>query len=177
MHPDAWKNDKQIFSTLAEHCIPHFLESSFSSALDLVRGDKKIMSIAVVRDYRSFFQASADLQEDVHLIVVACSASQDFIVDYCDRHGNDRGNMMRNQVRATLDLYENFIKIILCAMTFSGAHNTCALHLLNQGETTTLAYKKLIAECLGIPNGRQIHLAVHNIESYEADSSAESSNS
>jgi hypothetical protein len=84
------------------------------------------------------------------------------------------------KVREQLQHHECFITCFLSGFRERGSNNSsvfseeCHLPMLNQGEETTTAIKKLIAEFAGIPIGMVIHdlrslelLLVHGYHGYE----------
>ena len=61
------------------------------------------------------------------------------------------------KVQDKLKTHDAFVKGLLCGMSpYSGPE--CQLSLLQQGQETSMALKKLIGEYLGIPSGKEVEL-------------------
>lgn len=124
--------------------------------------------------------AGPDLKNDFDLCLIAFS-DRDGAQDEWRRRFFDCGRIdhvdnvqqieqFRVDVEAKLELYDVFSSVVLPAISLEKNGSDCTLALLNQGSTTSIAHKKLIAEYMGVPTGKtlqQFRMASENLELFE----------
>ena len=162
------------------HCL---LGRSFGKASPSLRNDMDFMKRAVQYNSAVFSYASERLQGDMDLaIYAAASSSGDFcrqFLEHCPLRANrDFLWQVRNQVDEQLGLQSTFICEIVgtidarkhhCYHHYHGQDDaskqqqqnddaSSPLALLNQGSETTIVYKKLIGEYVGVPSGHWLQI-------------------
>lgn len=163
--PSSYENDPEMFLHIAKHN-PH----DFWCASEALCSNKEFMLQVVEINGQLLCEAWGNLSKDYDLAVVAFSSTPDL----CSRYdANDNDDFMflisfAKYVRERIQEHDNFIQI-LCGITLSTSesipsdgdsnvlqHRQCYLHLLDQGTETSLEYKKLLAEFIGLPSGDQL---------------------
>ena len=159
--PDEFKNDKEAFLLIAEHFPPDFQYAS-----EYLCNNKEFLMQVVDKNATLFKNVSSRLARDFDLALVAFGGSGAQSRDLAGSHYdvNDRDDLtflfsFALKVRAKIVSHDNFVKRVLCGMSArhvdgDGFH----LPLLDQGDETSLAYKKLLAEFLGVPMGSELRL-------------------
>lgn len=155
------RTDKDVFLRIAKHCREEFRRQSFADASPSLRGDKAFMVQVVEADPCLFVLASAALQRDFDVALTSFSASGESSKIYLrDSTSADRVQvvlMHRTRVRETLALHDTFCKTFLIG-TAQTDDSATPLSLLNQGTETTVVYKRLIGEFVGVPTGKRLRL-------------------
>jgi len=159
----AWKNDKEIFLRLAKYCIDSCVWGSFRESSASLRNDKKFM-LQVLELRPSLFRlASARLQIDFDLAMLFFSGEEILVQEDVRRRRRMRNDqyieVFQSEVSAHLNAHRIFSTTVLPAMSLASNEDShCTLAVLNQGAETSLGYKKLMAEYLGVPIGKQLGL-------------------
>jgi hypothetical protein len=155
--PPEFKKDEEICLLIAEHGS----ESSFVVVPSEFTSNKDFMLQAIGHKASHFFHASSALQKDFHIVVAALARSQSFqdVFSMASRflrcHTTPAFiHSIRARVRAKLAVRDCFMRVVLPAVSL-GNRDSCCLRLLQQGNETETSFKKLIAEYLDVPIGRE----------------------
>ena len=109
-------------------------------------------------------ESPSQLARDFDLALVAFGGSSTKSRDLAGLYDvNDRDDFIflidfALKVRAKVVSHDNFVKRILCGMSASHVDDRFHLPLLNQGNETSLVYKRLLADFLGVPMGTELRL-------------------
>lgn len=153
------ENDKHAFLLIAEHN-----PGDFWCASEELCNDHEFMLQVVEKNATLLRESSAQLAHDFEMALVAFGGSSAKSRDLAGLYDiNDRDDIQfitefAKEVREKVRSHENFVKRILCGMSTGKSVTICRLPLLDQGQETSLAYKKLLAEYLGIPIGKELRL-------------------
>jgi len=154
--PGEFAEDKELFLLFAENNW-----GQFEYASEALCGNKDFMLQVVQKQGTLLRQAHGQLSEDFDLALVAFAGTDHM----CGYHHTPFGGVcgcfqfltdFAAKVRSRLYCHEGFVEGILCGMTVEDADGT--LTMLNQGQETSLEYKRQIAECIGIPMGKELRL-------------------
>ena len=151
--------DQEIFLLIAEHCQQEHRRWSFAYASPALRANKVFMTQAVKHDTSLFGFASAALQQDFDLALLAFAAEDPAVVGaYLNvrHHPNQRRfvESFHRQVRGMLSVHTAFWTLLCGMLPDSGS----TLTVLNQGSETSLGYKQLIAALLDVQTGKKLRL-------------------
>jgi hypothetical protein len=128
----------------------------------LVR-DKEFLLQVVEKNASLLRESSSQLAQDFDVALAAFGGTSTKSRDLAGLYDiNDRDDFQfltefAGIVRAQVQFHENFVRI-LCAMSSSTVSKNCHLPVLDQGKETSSAYKKLLAEFLGVPTGNELRL-------------------
>jgi len=120
--------------------------------------DKAFMTQLLEKDASLFRYASGDLRVDDDLALIAFAGPRESVELYLQEDGNDNNRRrdfakaFRHRLRVKLDTHDAFCKIFVFGMTDSGS----LISGLSQGVETSTGYKKLIAEFVGLPIGKEL---------------------
>lgn len=172
-----------MFLHIAKHN-PH----DFWCASETLCSNKEFMLQVVAINGQLLCEAWSHLSKDYDLAIVAFSSTPDL----CSRYDvNDNEDFMflvsfAKYVRERIQEHDNFIQM-LCGISLSSSlrsirsklrstttfiekkEKQCYLQLLDQGNETSLAYKKLLAEFIGPPSGnllKQLRQASVNLSTW-----------
>lgn len=161
--PSDWKNDKEMFLLIAAHGSREISKVSFFHASLDLKNDKEFMLQVVRHQPWLFLRAGPDLTSDYDLALEALGgpdADEEFVDFYVNREQSTRSAFLPKLVKTVdekLDAHDNFVKTFLVAMKYEQANSSdCAIPLLDQGAETSLGLKKLVAEFLGVPTGKEL---------------------
>jgi len=157
---DTLEDDQEVLLLIAEHC--HHAahrHRSFTRASQALRANKNFMMQAVEHDAFFFGYASAALQQDFDLALLAFAAEDPALVKaYLNEqhHPNQRQfvESFYRQVQDMMGVHEAFWTLLCGMLPDSGS----ALTMLNQGLETSLKYKQLIATLLDVQTGEKLRL-------------------
>jgi len=179
--PEAIKDKPEFGLVVAKHCRDmrdydddyeyrmRFFRQATSVAL---RSNKSFMMQAVELDCFLFLQANHNLRRDVDLAMVACSGRDAHDLIYYELLGEavsmNQGNAAHNKelefwktvLRAAetkVNEYEGFTKGLLRGIS-GHCGPECHLPMLMNGEETSLALKRLIADFVELPTGEQLRI-------------------
>lgn len=159
--PEEWKDREDIFLLIAEHYSKP-AKDQFQHATDRLKGKLDFMIRATEYD-ASIFEVAADAIKGDYELVVRYTSSRNHAGRYVNRDDSAEWRAeienLKTRLHDDLRTYKRFIAFFLRPL--SGFESTwqqhCPVSLLNQGSETTLAYKKLMAEYLGIPTGKKFN--------------------
>jgi Domain of unknown function (DUF4116) len=168
--PETMVNSKEFGLLVAEHCDLTTFVQATSIAL---RSDKEFMVQAVEKDSLKFLGGECGLDRDFEVAEAAFGGStntQSLVDSFLPAvSGSDDFEFLRELLRKTrndLNAHAGFVKGLLCGMTVK-AGAECHLLALVRGVETSLAWKKLIAEYVGVPTGTRLRLLRRVAESLE----------
>jgi hypothetical protein len=154
----VWKDDPEIYLLVATNCRRDLKKTGFQTASKKLRGDKEFMLQAVKQDARLFLSAEDPLPNDKDLAVQAFASSQYFVESYLlETHNTPFVDQVRVHVQEKLKAHATF-HTALCGMSLANDSTSCALALLNQESDPSGSYKKLIAEYLDAPIGKELQV-------------------
>lgn len=155
--PFHFRDDEELMLLVAEHNW-----SEFGFASERLRSNKLYMLQAVTRNGVLIFDAVGELGRDFDLAMIAFSNTTDLIESYDE---DDTGNVhflhsFERHVQEKLQEHANFLLFL------GGISRACSdeeppgtvvsLPLLNQGQETSLIYKRLVQEYLGVAIGPEL---------------------
>lgn len=168
---EEWRADEEIFLSIARNCSnKKSLRTSFSAASTALCNNKKFM-LRALQFNPLLIEFAGQLINDFDLCLIVFS-DQDCAREEYHRRGGDEFRYIRRfhrDVKATLAVHETFCSVVLPAI--SCVESVSTLALLNQGTATSVAHKRLIAEYLGVPIGkqlRQLRLACRHLDELKA---------
>jgi Domain of unknown function (DUF4116) len=141
-----FRDDKELFLLIAEHNW-----SEFSHASERLRSNKEYMLRAVEKNGILLHDAVGDLSRDFDLAITSFSNTHDLLNSYDGDHNADDArflNGLSSHVRQRLQEHANF-QMVLVGMSVGSADRS-SLCLLDQGQETSLIYKRLFADYLGV---------------------------
>ena len=173
---EAATEDRDIFLLIAEHN-----PEDFRFASDRLNNDKDFMLQVVSNNPTLLLEASPSVLRDFDIALEAFGGGGDDeeaedaakAVQRRDLAGsfdfNDRADFefitgVAAKVRERLGAHDNFVKVVLCAMSpQTKTSNKLSddeghFRTLDQGSETSLAYRVLLAKFMGIPVGRELRL-------------------
>jgi len=173
----AWTEDKDIFLLIADYCEPHFRHRSFVNASVTLRRNKKFMLQVLAIDPSLAWAVAHEIRNDFHICLLSfsgenehCTASGELVLQEVQRRRHKYHRRQHNY-RRELDKLENFRSILTTRLDAHSIFSTillpgisqtpdsgCTLAVLNQGAETSFKYKKVIAELLDVPTGKQLRL-------------------
>ena len=141
-------------------CLENTIQTKSMYHAEHYADDVEFMSRAIVHHPILYFDAKGDAKNNMGLMIMgfaSCAdqtrkavlkyhfAGEDAVVDSCLK-----------AIQEQLELSENFNSLILGNMlsTQCTEDTGTPLTMLNQGEETSLVYKKRLAEYLGLPTGK-----------------------
>jgi len=155
--PDEWKRDKEIFLIIAKNCADIFRRHSFKEVSPMFLCDKAFIVQTVQHDPSLLFFASKMLQRDfdVQLMVFRHSSRgvETVLRQTSPRDTEHLISDFLNEVESLLQAREIFCNTILFGLRFDAGSTLAAL---DQGTETSVNFKTCIAECLGVPLGKQL---------------------
>lgn len=159
----GWREDQEIFMRLAKYCIDECVDLSFWQASTSLRSDKKFMLQVVGLRPSLFKTAFGRLRNDFDLALIFFSGEESLVQEEVCRSRRERNthavDAFRFELSARLNAHRIFCTTVLPAMSLARSNDPhCTLAVLNQGADTSLGYKQLIAEFLGVPVGKQLGL-------------------
>ena len=147
-------DDKELLLAVAER---NYKEFDYAS--DTLKSDKEFMLQAVAKDGRVFKEALGELRYDFDLALVAFSNSPQAIQEFTGEDDLQFMVSFAKQMHEQLAQNNIFNKFVVCAMSRpANKRNQSVLSMLNQGPETTLEYKQLIAEYLGLPHSEELQM-------------------
>ena len=151
--------DREIFLLIAEHGQQEHRRRSFAYASPALRANKVFMMQAVQHDAFLFGFASAALQQDFDLALLAFAAENPAVVGAYlnERHHRNQRQFVESfhlQVQDMLSVHQAFWTLLSGILPGSGS----TLTVLNQGSETSLGYKQLIAALLDVQTGKKLRL-------------------
>ena len=171
----AAEKDMDIFLLIAEHN-----PQDFQFAADCLCGDKDFMLQIVAKNPTLFLEALNSIFYDFDIALEAFGGGDDDEAEDAAKAAQRRdlaGSFDFNnrtdfefitgfaaKVRERLVAHDNFVKVVLCAMSPQTKSNNKLsddeghLRTLDQGSETFLAYRVLLAQFMGIPVGRELRL-------------------
>jgi len=184
--PAHFASDQEIFLIIAGKCREEDRLQSFNQASVTLRSDKGFMQKAIELDPDLFCcTAGTPLRYDCDLALQAFAISSDVVIGWMQAELEDSDSdydydsaedirfvrWYHRRLQEMLQARDDFVQTFLCGISQS-VNNTAAdgssnLTVLDQGSETSVAYKRRIAEYLGISTGkklRQIRQAVANIQ-------------
>ena len=171
---DDMEDDKELFLLIAEHN-PH----DFWCASERLCNDKEYMMQVVGKNPLVLREASRSLLNNFDVALVAFGGGDDDADDDSvaalrsrDLPGsfdiNDREDFefitgFAAKVRERLATHEIFVTVVMCAMSAAknAAKGECIVtdshfRTLDQGSETSMAYRVLLAEFMGVPVGKEL---------------------
>jgi hypothetical protein len=150
-----WNEDADLMLLIASHVHHKFQTGSFFCVSLTLRSDKSFMKKAIILDPFLFFCTSDTLQQDFDLRLIAFGSSVEVYNKFAGQpvpaHFQES---LLTSVEAKLSVHHAFSHLFLVGME----QPQYILSLLNNGWETSLSFKKAIAEYLGVPIGRELHL-------------------
>lgn len=162
--PEEWKRDKAIFLLIARHGAAGKRRKSFMKAAESLRDDKAFMTLCLQVRPSFLVCASEQLKADKELVLLAfgMGSSRSVRAFVMERVQHEfvpgRRAFVRNlraQTEVLLQEHKVFCETILRGISVDDGSN---LRMLDQGAETSLKYKKLIADLLGLPWGNDLQL-------------------
>jgi hypothetical protein len=164
--------DRPLALALAE-----FNWAEFHKVGDALARDKEFMLQAVQRDGRVLRFASPEIRQDFTVVIQAVANHKETLA-FCA--GVDQA-AFKNTVQEKMKLHETFLNDFLRGIAVVTPHVPPArrshLPMLDRGVETSQAFKRLIAEYLGVPVGKELTLlrtAWNNLESLLASAGSSS---
>ena len=165
--PESWRDREDIFLWIAEHSsgayhLSHEITVPYKYASDRLKGNLEVMIQATEYHEGPFECASDAIKGNFELVARALSHSQVYTKKYMNKRDDDEWRYwiesIYGRLRGELRRYVRFVRFFLSQLvdTKGGRSSTSPLRILNQGPETTLVYKKLIAEYLGVPFGKRL---------------------
>jgi len=159
---EEWYGDGEIFIRVAKHCRASFRRLSFQHASLSLLNNKEFMMRAVELQPSliEYITTSPALRYDfeLRLNIFSFSCNHDRAVQEVEIWAEEEHAYFRafqSEVNSQLFANEVFTSLVLPAISLDSC---CALALLNQGTSTSLGYKKLIAQFLNVPTGKQLRM-------------------
>ena len=157
--PDQMKENPEFGLLIAQHC-GHWGDDFRLGVSNQLKSDKVFMMAAIEKNSYLYFETSAALNGDFDLAVAAFASPTASDLKQCLYDTDDTENLrflssVREKVQNKLKAHELFSKGFLYGIS-EHAGPSCPVRLLLQDDVTTLAYKKLIAEFLGVPTGKEL---------------------
>jgi len=159
--PEEWKDREDIFLWIAEH-YSEPAKDQFQHATDRLKGKLDFMIRATEYD-ASIFEVAADSIKDDFELVVRYTSRRNHARKYVnhDDSAEWRAKMenLKTRLHGDLSTYKRFIAFFLRPLSNSEStwQQRSPVGLLNQGSDTTMLYKKLVADYLGIPTGQKFN--------------------
>lgn len=174
------KDNREFGLLVARYC--HFGDCFATATSEALRSDKAYMMEVVKIDPTLFCDACESLRRDFGFAVVACSykcANNLKLTEFIERDGvlfHDSADRMdadlaflrsvRAKAEAKIEAYAGFTEAFVYGLTdFAGSG--CHLPILVGDKETSLGLKKLIADFLDVPAGKDVSTlrrAVNNLE-------------
>jgi hypothetical protein len=174
----AYADDPELFLLVAEHS-----PEEFSCASRELRANKEFMMRVVERNGNLLREATGHLSHDFDLALTAFGSGPNDLASYYDVKNWTQLQFIADfarKVRSKIADHEGFV-CLLCGMSSAAAGRSptreeeedddddkaseekkeVSCHLLRtlcQGPETSLAYKKLVSDFLGVPTGRELRL-------------------
>jgi len=154
MRFSRWKDDREVCTSIAKHCInEHLLQYSFSGAAPTLRNDKKFMlKILAIQPLLLHCVQDRTVWRDHDVLLQAFGRSQPAVTQFL-QHGNRLEALQQfyTWVQEQLTVWETFAMTVLLGMHKDFGST---LARLNQGFETSQSYKRCIAEFVGVPMGK-----------------------
>lgn len=166
---ESLNGDREVFLWIAKFSPEddrYGVVGSFNYASAAICSDKAFMLEAIQLNPNIFHAAHEDLRNDFDVFLTAFGGTpgkHPYITSDTWRRLR-RGGIAEFVPRIEVELqkHETFVKTLLCGMSqHAGDASSTSLALLNQGETTSLSYKRLIAAYLDVPTGKRLGM-LHN---------------
>ena len=179
--PAHFVSDREIFLIIAKKCRDEDRLQSFNQASVTLRSDKLFMQKAIELDPDLFCcTAGTTLRYDCDLALQAFAISSDVVIGWMQAELEDLDSdydydsaedirfvrWYHRRLQEMLQARDDFVQTLLGGIS-QKVNAGSNLTVLNQGSETSVAYKRRIAEYLGIAAGkrlRQIRQAVVNIQ-------------
>lgn len=161
----TWKGDEEFFLLNAKHCRADLLHESFENIGSSLRNNRKFMLRVLKIQPTLMIFAGLELKHDFELCSIVLSDRKGAEAAFFEYLRWDAVDFL-SEANRQLALHGSFCSLVLPAISLLNDDSECALSILNQGTSTTLAYKKLIAEYMGVPTGerlRRIRQAFRNL--------------
>lgn len=157
--PRVLTEDRETMLLIASNCMPKYRRDSFRFMPLLLRADKSFMTKVLEHDPTLFEFASHQLQQDNELALLTFSTiPRDYANLYvrkCRYNGQSAFlERLRVTIERKLELYETFVRTFL----FGSLNDDSPLACLNQGIETSIHYKRLVAQYLDVPTGRELKI-------------------
>ena len=123
---------------------------------DQFRSDKDFLCEAVARNGDVWTLLGGEWKRNFDVALSAFGRFRD-LAYCCTRNDFEFMVGFAKSIRNELGEFDDFVKYILGSIDLSGGAN-CPFNLLDQGWDTSLVYKRLIAEYLGVPHGSKLKL-------------------
>ena len=144
--------DQELALEVAKHNWTNFKKVGVA-----LRADRDFIARAVQQDGRVLRFAARNIQSDYQVVVRAVANHHRALSGVLVSEAN-----FKTWVKAALDLHMTFVKDFLRGIAISKPHvppaHRSQLPMLDRGVETSQAFKKLIAEFLGVPTGEQLRV-------------------
>ena len=139
----------------------HYSELQYASPT--LRADHDFLLSLIAIDVRTLVYAAHTVRYDYDILVAAI-ANNTWTIFLCFSGYSDFNFLVSfaSKVRRKLELHDVFVREILRGIAIAKPHEApahrCHLPLLDRGSETSTVLKKLIAEFLGAPLGKELHV-------------------
>ena len=152
--PARLKEDPDYCMLIVEHCL-HEADDFLSPSL---KSSKDFMLRAVEKNPVAYVLALGPIKTDYDLTLASFgAANSDGLVHSMIEIHNDHAfaylNYFLHVVQSKLQLHESLFTLLFGMSAFSGSN--CQLSKLQQGQETSIIFKRLIADYLGSPIGNE----------------------
>ena len=163
---ESLKGDREVFLWMAANFPkddPAGLVKSFEYASPALRSNKGFMLQAIEHNPDVYHTVHSDLLSNFDVFLMAFGGTAGKHPAITTESWMRLRAVIRQcglRVEEELVKQETFVKTLLCGISLNQANTTptTALVLLNQGESTALSYKRLIAEYLDVPTGKRLRM-------------------
>jgi hypothetical protein len=154
--PEEYSSDKDILLALAEHSSDPCETFEQVCSPELLR-DKEFMVQVVKKRPSLYWMVPSELDGDFDIMLAAHSGDKDLlrVMELDEPEELEQVLTFARRVRKRIEARESFTTF-LAGMSKSAPSPSCCLPVLNQGSETSLAYKKLIADFVGLPCGEEL---------------------
>lgn len=142
---EYFSDDEEVFLAVAEHNWDEFYMASVS-----LLTNKEFLIKAVSVNGQVWTMLEEEMKEQFDIALAAFSASPN-LAYYCAGEDFSFLTTFARKVRNELQIHDSFVQLFVCSTDLPSSGNIFAM--LNQGQHTTLQYKKVIAEYIGLPRG------------------------
>jgi len=164
--PETMKDNREFGLLVARYC--PYGDCFATATSESLRSDKAYMMKAVKIDADLFYDACESLRRDFGFAVVACSSNDHALSEYIeeanfrDYYSADRIDAdlaflrsVRAKAESKVEAYVGFTEAFVYGMT-DLAGLGCHLPILVRDKETSLGLKKLIADFLDVPAGKEV---------------------
>lgn len=155
----AFRNDRDLLKMAVKNDWSEFQHIPLS-----LKSDREFVLAMVQIDGRVLSHAEDDLKHDYEILTAAVASKSVTIAACFSGDGDDFDFLVSyaQYVRGKLKLFDvfvcEFLRGILTTETHVAPAKRCRLPMLDQGVETTIVFKRTIAQFLGVPLGKELHL-------------------